>query len=114
MNRLGLLTIAAVCIPFWSAVGCALVHAQTMPPMRYQHAPDGPVLTIYLPWRELTVECGRLDTIGCERPNAIPGGPTVIILPEPCEWARASGERYSILACHEEAHVNHWPMDHPK
>jgi len=37
-----------------------------------------------------------------------PGG--IMIVPNPCRW----GDPYAELMCHEMAHVNGWPADHPK
>jgi hypothetical protein len=108
--------VLAFCAGFWALAFVSTCRAQTMPPIRYQHPPDHPILMIWTTWAEVERRCGHGDPliIGCEEPNLTPDGPPVIIEPEPCEWARASGERRATLDCHELAHVNAWPADHPK
>jgi hypothetical protein len=35
-----------------------------------------------------------------------------ITLPDPCPFA-FTGDHYAQIVCHEMAHVNGWPADHP-
>ena len=39
------------------------------------------------------------------------GGAPIVVLPNPCDFPT---EKFAVLACHEGAHINAWPADHPR
>ena len=80
------------------------------PPARYRHAPNGPVIVNYVPYRDVDHECrARMHAWGNGQIEACTEGP-IQILPDPCEYH----DTYAKIACHEEAHSAGWPADHPR
>lgn len=83
------------------------------PPSRFQTDTSGSIR--FIPQAKVEADC-----FGQGTPTPPPGfhtmacaGHGVMTLPNPCEMA-ATGDAYAQLLCHEMAHLNGWPSDHPK
>jgi hypothetical protein len=90
---------------------CSVPSSILIPPVRYQG--DRTVVVMFLDPEAVPAQCKAMGD-GLELPAYAQacqkGG--LIIMPNPCRWPTRS--EYGDLACHELAHANGWPANHPK
>lgn len=78
------------------------------PPTKYQG--NNSAIVVFVDIDKVDAGCRNIGGVGdynirgCEK-----GG--VIVFPNPCQWPNKSDLRD--LMCHELAHANGWPPDHP-
>lgn len=97
-------TVLAIALA--GCAGCAGEFVQR-PPARYQH--DATVIVRLHPANDIARDCAELgavhrgSVVGCFAGLGVQ-------LPNPCEWP----DPFAQLFCHELAHANGWPADHPR
>ena len=82
------------------------------PPTRYYQGETAQI-TVYL--NDVTDICGKPENSNVTRFACVrmsKEGQPIMVLPNPCMYA--AQEFYAMLACHEKAHVQGWPGDHPQ
>ena len=88
-----------------------------MPPKAYREPPLCDVKVHYVPRREVGRACRALglDAYTAAHAYACTKGCFRIEI-DPCEYYDYIDKRdnHALLACHENAHTNGWPADHPQ
>lgn len=84
--------------------GCERAPYVKQPPKAYQT--NTTAMVRFEDTQKVWNACDRgPSVVGCARGVAI-------TMPNPCQWP--DDETYAQLLCHEMAHVNGWPANHPE
>lgn len=107
--RNGLLISAAMWVVIiYAFVGCSTDSPYPVPPKQYQ----GPMATRINTTDNYLKACAAATTINEFGPAIACYLNGVVIVPNACTWP--GHELYAALLCHEFAHVNGYPADHPR
>ena len=102
-----LCTLAGV-LGFWMLSGCTTARYAAEPPARFQKPATFIVMTTPYVEEACQTQGWHLPANYLYRACTKNG---VVTIPNPCTWA--PGDSYAELLCHEAAHAQGWPADHP-